>query len=128
MPNLSFANPGVAEKAPWRSLQSCVAGVHSLLENPYRFLSCPLAFGTLVRLVRGLLGTGPLDPTLESASPSPPQGSILHRFDIDSASKQGQIRKSMSNQCQIDVESMPNRPLRKGGLGGFEAAVRGACA
>ena len=29
----------------------------------------------------GLLGTDPLDPTLESALPSP-QGSIWHRFNI----------------------------------------------
>ena len=35
----------------------------------------------------------------------------------------------MSNQCQIDVESMPNRPLGGGrGRGGFEGGVRGACA
>ena len=32
--NPRFANPGVAEKAPWRSLQSGVAGVYSLLEIP----------------------------------------------------------------------------------------------
>ena len=34
VPNPPFANPGVAEKAPWRSLQSGVAGVYSLLEIP----------------------------------------------------------------------------------------------
>ena len=38
------------------------------------------------RVVRGLLGTGPPGPTLESASPSPPRGSIWHRFNIDSTS------------------------------------------
>ena len=32
----------------------------------------------------------------------------------------------MSNQCRIDVESMPNRPLKRGGRGGFEAEVRGS--
>ena len=32
------------------------------------------------RIVRGLLGTDSLDPTLKSASPSPPQGSIWHRL------------------------------------------------
>ena len=37
--------------------------------------------------MRGLLGTGPPDPTLESALPSTPQGSILHRFNMDSTSK-----------------------------------------
>ena len=37
-----FANPGEAEKAPWRSLQSGVAGVYSLLEiftDSYHFPS-----------------------------------------------------------------------------------------
>ena len=34
----------------------------------------------------------------------------------------------MSDQCRIDVESMPSRPLRRGGRGGFEGGVRGACA
>ena len=34
VPNPPFANPGVAEKAPWQSLQSGVAGVYSLLEIP----------------------------------------------------------------------------------------------
>ena len=33
-PPLLFANPGAAEKAPWRSLQSGVARVYSLLEIP----------------------------------------------------------------------------------------------
>ena len=39
-----------------------------------------------IRFVRGLLGTDPPDPTLESASPSHPQGSIWHRFSIHSTS------------------------------------------
>ena len=81
-----------------------------------------------LRFVRGLLGTGPPDPTLESTSPSPSEGSIWHRFDTDSTSKYDQIRKSMSNQCRIDGTSMPNRPFRRGGRGGFEGGVRGACA
>ena len=32
----------------------------------------------------------------------------------------------MSNQCQIDVESMPNQPLRRGRRGGFEDEVGGS--
>ena len=44
-------------------------------------------FPNNIRFVRGLLGTGLPDPTLESTSPSPPQGSIWHRFNIDSTSK-----------------------------------------
>ena len=31
----------------------------------------------------------------------------------------------MSNQCRIDVESMPNRPLRRGLRGRFEGGVQG---
>ena len=64
---------------------------------------------------RGLLGTDPRDPrdpTLESASPSPPQRSIWHRNRV----------KSGRNRCRINVESMPNRPLRRGGRSGFEGA------
>ena len=49
-------------------------------------------------VVRGLLGTGPPHPTLESASPSPPQRSIWHRNRVRSA-----------NQCRINVESMSSR-------------------
>ena len=45
--------------------------------------------------VRALLGTGPPDPTLESASPSCLQASIWHR------------NSSMSNQCRIDAKSTP---------------------
>ena len=32
------------------------------------------------------------------------------------------------DQCRFDVTSMPNRPLRRGGRGGFEGGVWGACA
>ena len=78
--------------------------------------------------VRGLLGTGPPDPTLESTSPSLPQGSIWHRFNIDSTLIRHRNRVKSGNRCRIDVESMPNRPPRKGGRGGFEGGVRGACA
>ena len=49
-------------------------------------------------LVRGLLGTDSPDPTLESASPSPPQGSIWHRFDIDSASIRQRFGGSVANK------------------------------
>ena len=38
---------------------------------------------SIASVVRGFLGTDPPDPTLESASPSPPQGSSWHRFDIN---------------------------------------------
>ena len=46
--------------------------------------------------------------TPPSNPPRPPLlrgrlASIQNRFDIDAKSKQGQIRKSMSNQCRIDV-------------------------
>ena len=32
----------------------------------------------------------------------------------------------MSNRCRIDVESMPNRPLRRGRRGGFEGESWGS--
>ena len=43
--------------------------------------------------VRGLLGAGHPDPTLESASLSPPQGSIWHQFDIVNEKPEGQQLK-----------------------------------
>ena len=39
VPNPPGANPLVAERAPWRSSQSCVAGGQLPIGNPYRFLS-----------------------------------------------------------------------------------------
>ena len=39
VPNPPGANPLVAERAPWRSLQSCVTGGQQPIGNPYRFLS-----------------------------------------------------------------------------------------
>ena len=65
-----------------------------------------MLFSKKARIVKGLLGTGPPDPTLESASPSPPQGSIRHRFNIDSTLifwfDQEIDVESMLNRCQID--------------------------
>ena len=46
-------------------------------------------------LARGTLGIGPLDPTLESASPSPTQGSIWHTNTVESG-----------NRCRIDAKLM----------------------
>ena len=39
VPNPPGANPLVAERAPWRSSQSCVTGGHKPIGSPYRFLS-----------------------------------------------------------------------------------------
>ena len=39
VPNPPGANPLVAERAPWRSSQSCVTGGQQTIGNPYRFLS-----------------------------------------------------------------------------------------
>ena len=39
VPNPPGANPLVAERAPWRSLQSRVTGGRQPIGNPYRFLS-----------------------------------------------------------------------------------------
>ena len=63
-------------------------------------------------VVRGLLGTGPPDPTLESASPSPPQGSIWHRFNIDSTLIRYRCPDLTLFQCRINVESMLIRKIR----------------
>ena len=66
-------------------------------------------------LVRGLLGTGPPDPTLEFASPSPPQGSIWHRFNIDSTSIRHWDMVKSGNRCRINVEPMFNSTVGSGG-------------
>ena len=61
-------NLGSYRKTGRRSLH----GVYPSMEASRRSL--------VLRYVKGLLGTDPPDPHLESASPSPPQGSIWHRF------------------------------------------------
>ena len=61
-------------------------------------LECDGCEGRCPTLVRGLLGTGPPGPTLESASLSPPQGSIWYRKRVESG-----------NRCRIGVELMPNK-------------------
>ena len=60
-----------------------------------------------VQAERGLLGTSPPDPTLESTSPSPPQGSIWHRNRVKSG-----------NRCRIDAKSIP-----RGGEGEADSRV-----
>ena len=64
------------------------------------------------RVVRGLLGTAPPNPT-PSNPPRPPR--LRCRFGIEVG----------SNRCRIDVESMPNRRPRRGGRGGFEGERSG---
>ena len=49
MPNPPFANPGVAERASWRSTKRGVAGVRSILEMPTDSCHFPCASDTLVR-------------------------------------------------------------------------------
>ena len=75
--------------------------------------------------MRGLLGTGPPDPTLESASLSPPKESIWHQNRVKSGNRCRINVKSMLNRCQIDPRggegeadsratfggSVPNKPL-----------------
>ena len=76
-----------------------------------------------INFVRGLLGTGHPDPSLESASPSPPRGSIRHRFGIEIGSNQEIDVESMSNRCWIDANSTPEegraRRIRGWGPGGL---------
>ena len=71
-------------------------------------------------VVRGLLGTDPPpDLTLESASPSPPQGSIWHRFNIDSTSIQHRFPDLTLFRCQINPEEGTASWIRGRGLGGL---------
>ena len=62
VPNPPVANPLVAQRAPWRSSQSCVTGGQQPIENPYRFLSfllhtwqplCDPSWGMLFQLPGG---------------------------------------------------------------------------
>ena len=104
----------------WKHAASIAAQAAMSLLSRYRgYRSHTVANGGFKRRqdCEVLFGKGPPDPTLESASPSPPQGSIWHRNRLKSG-----------NWYRIDVESMPNRPLSRGGRGRFEGGVRGACA
>ena len=69
--------------------------------------------------VRGLIGTGPPDPTLESASPSLIRG----RFGIKIESNQEIDVESMSSRCWTDAEPTPEegraRRIRGWGPGGL---------
>ena len=69
-------------------------------------------------------------PRIHLALPSSlsPQGSIWHRFNIDSTLIRHRFPDLTLFRCRIDVEKMPNRPLSRGGRGGFEGGVRGVCA
>ena len=85
--------------------------------------------GDLRQSVPPNCGHRPHGPHPQSASPSPPQGSIWHRFSIDSTSIQHRFDIDLTLfRCRIDAESMPKRPLRRGARGGYEGGVRGACA
>ena len=56
-------------------------------KNPFSFNALEGGVEIVFQKVcEGFVRHRPPDPTLESASPSPPQGSIWHRFDIDSTS------------------------------------------
>ena len=101
------------------------------------------AVKTSCHVVRGLLGTGPPDPTLESPSPSPFEGSIWHRNRVKSGNRCRINVESMLNRCQIDPRGgegeadsrvgsggpVPNKPLTslvaRGGVRGTEACVWG---
>ena len=67
------------------------------------------AVGGGAKFVRGLLGTSPPDSTLESASPSPTQGSIWHRFNIDLTLMRHRFPDLILSRCRINVEPMLNR-------------------
>ena len=65
----------------------------------------------------------PRTPASESDPPRPPL--LRGRFGIDSTLIRHRNRVESGNRCRIDVKSMPNRPLRRGGRGGFKGGVRG---
>ena len=73
----------------------------------------------IASVVRGLLGTDPPDLTLESASPSPPQRSIWHRFDIDSTLIRHRFPDLTLFRCQIDPEEGKARQIQGWGPGGL---------
>ena len=63
---------------------------------------------------RGLLGTGPPDPTLESASPSPPHGSI---WRIDFTSIYQKNPRAHKNKIGTPPPPPPKTPpQKKGGI------------
>ena len=82
-------------------------------ENPFLFTK-KCFVGSPAQKSAPILGTDTPNLTLESASPSPPQGSIWHRHRVKSG-----------NRCRIDAKL---GSLRRGGRGGFEGKVRTACA
>ena len=112
LPKSGFSKPFLA--IPWGKLNWTGPVANSspirtcLHEKPQKIKTNIYKFAT-PSLVRGLLGTAPPDPTLESASPSPRQGSIWHRFNIDSTLIRHRFPDSTLNRCRINVESMLNR-------------------
>ena len=72
------------------------------------------------RVVKGLLGTDPPQPTLESASPSP-QGSIWHRFNINQELISVLIRHRFPDltlfRCQVDPSGGEGKADSKVGFG-----------
>ena len=74
-------------------------------------------------ICEGFIRHKPPDPTLESTSPSPPQGSIWHRFNIDSTSIRHRFPDLTLFRCQIDAKSTPEegraRWIRGWGPGGL---------
>ena len=79
------------------------------IQPPISWRRVFLPGSTNSNVVRGLWGTDPPDPTLESTSPSPPQGSIWHRCNIDSTLIRHRNRVKSGNRCRINVESMLHR-------------------
>ena len=111
--------------SPWEGLQGrhlkkgCRANIHSTSQFCSALSKAEFghklprgrrerSFGELIRysFVRGLLGTGPSDPT--SNLPRP-QGSIWHRFNIDSTLIRHRFPDLTLFRCRINVESMLNR-------------------
>ena len=73
----------------------------------------------LPRLVRGLLGTDPPDPTLTLPFPGVDLALIQHRFGIEIGSNQENDVESMLNRCQSTPEEGRARRIRGWGPGGL---------
>ena len=93
--------------------ERCVA-VRPLRRAPYFWLfsACFTGFWGFARWEKSLACEGFIrhraPQTPPSNPPRPPQGSIWHRFNIDSTLNRHRNRVKSGNRCQINVESMLN--------------------
>ena len=114
-PGLAFCSMG-----PWTLLGSAARSSPTTCAKTGRTAHVFTAQGCEGLIRHRPPGTPPSNP------PRPPL--LSGRFGIDSASIRHRFDILTLFRGRIDVESMLNRPLRRGGRGGFEGGVRGVCA